>query len=346
MKNPLLYFLLFIFHFSFGQKQDTLFYTNGSKKAVKIVSVNNEITYGRPNTDSLWKASLSSVNYIKYSDGGIYRIGQAPKATVTIYNAPSEDKWKCVPYILVSGGTSSPFLFGYGNNVYAVQDDETGNWSFNDAGYAKSGTTFSATAGLVIYHGWEITGTFSYFQNGIDATGYMNKTAALFIDNLNRPTASESTCIPITNVSTTGTYTYTNYSILYGITKSWENKNVGFGLSFMLGDFINKTPEMTGVATYQTGYTYPYTNTYYTLNINSQTQNNFAFEIGMHLDVKITKHLFLRGLLEYEYSTYSTGGSYQLVDMNSGNTFVSGGYYGNNLNISLFNATAGVGYKF
>ena len=82
------------------------------------------------------------------------------------------------------------------------------------------------------------------------------------------------------------------------------------------------------------------------MNTNSSTQSNFDFEINMHLDIKISHHIFLRGLIEFQNSSYSTGGAYQLVDINNGSTFKSGGYYGNSLDIAIFNATLGVGYKF
>ena len=347
MKNLLIYFSFFIFSFSLCSAQDTIVLNNGERMGVKISAFkNDEIIYTQPPSEILMALYTYQVNYIKYANGAIYTITRSRVATASKHDS-SAYEWKLTPYVLVSGGTCSPFPIGYGVSSYAVQDDATGNWSFNDAGYAKSGTALSVTAGLIIYKGWEMTGMFSCIQNGIDGNGYMTKTAALLIDSPNPWSSAYSpTFMPITNVSTSGTYSYTNYSILYGITKSWEGRSIRFGISCMIGDLINKTPAMTGTATYQTGQNGVYTYNYYTMQLNAHSMQNFAFEMGMHLDIKITKHLFLRGLLEYEYSTYSTGSSYQLVDMNSGNTFTSGTFYGNNLVIALFNATAGLGYKF
>ncbi len=74
MKNRLLYFSFFIFHFSFGQAKDTLVYNTGIKRAVKIVLVGKEISYTITPGEKIQYVSPSKVNYIKYSDGVLYTV--------------------------------------------------------------------------------------------------------------------------------------------------------------------------------------------------------------------------------------------------------------------------------
>ncbi len=336
---------LFIFHSSFAQTHDTLFYKDGFKRAVQIIEVGREISYKVPPSDTIWTVERSRINYIKY-ENGVYSVDQ-PKTYDNTTPWGHEFLKQMHPYILISVGASYPFPYGYGDNSFANQND-AGNWSFNDVGYATGGSIYSVTTGLILYKGWEITGEFSRIQNGIDANGYINKPASLFLGTRNGwAGASDPVFMPITNVNVIGSYKYNNYALLFGIGKNWESRRFGFGFSIMIGSFITQIPAMHGIATYNT---YQYgtitSTTYYFLNTNSPSQKNFDFQLGMHLDIKITHHIFLRGLMEFQNSNYGTGGDYELTDMNNGSIFKSGEYYGNSLVIAIFNFTAGLGYKF
>lgn len=339
---------LFIFHSSFSQTLDSLFYKDGFKRAVKILYVGKQITYTVPPDASQWQVSKDKINYIKYANGAIYSFDK-PK-TISDTKQDDSDFIKDVhPYILVSAGACTPSLNGYGSNSYIIVDDATGNVTLNDAGYAQNGHVFSLTAGVVLYHGWEMSVMFNTIQNGLDVSGFMNYTAAMVIGTRNpQSSAGSPTFMPISNVNASGTDYYNNYSILYGVSKNWEGKELVFGISLMAGAFITNIPAMQGIATYNTYDQYDriISSTNYYLNTNSSAQTNFDFELSMHLDIKLSPHFFLRGLMEFQNSSYNADGSYQLMDMNTGSIFKSGGYYGKSLDIAIFNFTGGLGYKF
>jgi hypothetical protein len=332
MKITLLYFSLFVFHSSLCVAQDTLVLKNGQKMAVKVIYVAPDIIYSIPPSDKQKLMWRSKVSYIKYSGGSIYTIN-------TNANDSAWRKWK--PYILVSGGLNKPWSFsGYGASSYYSNYD-----GYGYSGYASNGSDFSLTGGIKNYRGWELTGSFSYIRNQLDASGYMTETIADFF-------LSPNNIGHLNNVNAIGSYYYNNYALLAGITKSWGRApNVSFGISLLFGDFITYTPALYGIAS---GYSYNGTNSvsdYF--NMNSETQGNFIAEFGLHLDIPIEKHFFLRFLAEFQFSGLKNGGGYQYVDITSGNTIYSGTYSGgaNGFNYSSFfvgltDLTAGVGYKF
>jgi hypothetical protein len=75
MKKALLYFSLFVFHFSFGQTLDTLVYNDGARAGVIIDSIGIDmIFYRAPNTTNRVPVKTSQLNYILYKEGGRYTI--------------------------------------------------------------------------------------------------------------------------------------------------------------------------------------------------------------------------------------------------------------------------------
>jgi hypothetical protein len=330
MKKLLLYFSLFIFNFSPCSAQDTLFLRNGNKLGVSVISYGSEIVYTIPPNDKQLSISSSKVSSIKYKDGFIYKNNNASYDISTI---------KFKPYMVVSAGGSVPIFTGYGGNSYS-----TDQFGYGYSGYAYNGSVFSATAGLSISKGWELTGMFSYIRNGFNATAVMQETAVLFVDYY-----YSYTNLNLENANAIGSYNYVNYSGLLGFTKSWKNKYFTIGISLMGGEFISTMPALYGTTTnviYNSQGTYSSTNCSFTMS--AETQKNLVIETGLHLDVNITHHIFVRGLAELLFSDITHGGPYQVT---VGNITYAGEYSSidsrnTNLFVGLFNATAGLGYKF
>lgn len=321
--------LLPFFHTSFVSAQDTIVLRNGKKMDVKVISfAAGEITYSIPNDSNPRHIANSKINYIKYADGSRYTIGE------------SDVPFRSKPYVLISAGLALPWAFsGYGADSYNSDPDE----GYGYSGYAEKGYEFSATAGWQLSRsGWELTGMFSYIRNELDATGIVSETINNFHLGQN--------IIYVQNISAIGNYAYSNFPIFAGFTKNWGKATVHAGISFLFGDFITYTPALHGIVTGQGAYGYNQNPVGYYFNMNSETQNNFIFNMGMHLDNDITKHIFIRFLLEFQLSGLQNSGGYQFADMN-GNTVSSGTYNGNSYASSSFfvgltNLSIGLGYKF
>jgi hypothetical protein len=300
--------------------QDTLVLRNGQKISVKVISVNIDVVYFIPPDVKKKSIRYSKVRYIKYGDGAIYT---------------NKDTVKAKPYILISGGKSIPFS-GYGRDYY---NSDLGEYIYS--GYASDGFVLSLLGGLKFNSGWEISAMFSYCQNEFNATGFMNESAAIFMDNYMKINGNF-----INSVNTTmyGTYYYNNYSCLVGITKDWEKGPICFGLDLMGGELISIEPYLHGIATLP-GY-----NSYY-LNVNSDQKESFNLGIGVHLDVKIFHKLFVRGIFDIQYASPAHSANYQFVDMTNGNvvysgTLSDGGYHSTKLSTGIVNASLGIGYAF
>jgi hypothetical protein len=177
---------------------------------------------------------------------------------------------------------------------------------------------------------------FSFIQNGFNASQLMNQIGRFYVYE------GENVTVP-------GNYYYNNYSYLLGVTRSWEMHRAVFGISLMLGMMEMNTPDMQGSGEY-----YDYTSSTATscyLNVTPQVQHNFDFDLGLHADFKITGHIFLRGLLDFQLSQASFSGGYQTIDASNGTSINAGSYpafnAGSNSVLALFfNATAGLGFKF
>jgi hypothetical protein len=74
MKKLFIYFSLFIFSFSLCSAQDTIVLKNGSKMAVKIVSVGDFVVFNQPPNQQDQRMDNSKIYYIKYADGSKYTI--------------------------------------------------------------------------------------------------------------------------------------------------------------------------------------------------------------------------------------------------------------------------------
>src|SRR5580692_7626127 len=73
MQKIVLYFSLFIFHFSLCFAQDTLVYKTGEKVAVKVFYVNGDkVIYTFPPGKKQEIVKLSELDYLKYEDGNKY----------------------------------------------------------------------------------------------------------------------------------------------------------------------------------------------------------------------------------------------------------------------------------
>lgn len=320
MKKLLICFSLFVFHSSLCHAQDTIVLRDGQKMSVKIVSVNDFVIYTIPPGDKLLYFRRKKVRRIKYSDGVTYTI-----------NDTVRPNWK--PYILVSGGASLPTFNGYGGEQfsYNVEND----YPPLTSGYAKNGSIFSITGGINFSPKWEITGMFSNIRNKFDAGPIMDEADDLSIHYIGSINAIGNN------------YYYNNYSWLLGFTKNAEGKHVSFGFSLMVGELITTVPAlhatgvyyMTGPAGNQTTY-----NSYFTMN--SETQNDFSVEIGIHADVKIAQHIFLRAMADLQFSGLSEAGNYEITDVANGNMLYSGAYAIPGFFVSLFNTTVGLGYRF
>ena len=340
MKKLLIYFSLLILNSAFCKAQDTLVLRNGQKMGVKVILVDNRITYSIPPADKQISISISKIRRIKYGDGTAFTNGDSTDA----------DKVKfCNPYIIFSGGSSIP-IGNNGEHSYYNLDDETGDYSYYYSGYEDNGSIFSVTGGMNFYKGWSLTGMFSYVRNKFDASGFMTEKAGFFIDTSNLTTTNLAAFLPITSVSAIGTYYSSNYSCLLGMSRDWQYKYGSIGFSVMVGPLIHETPALHGVATYEPAHSN--TISYYYLNLNAETQSSFDFVIGLHGDINITHHIFIRGLVEIHISDItSIGGAYQVVNMTTGNTFYSGSFANASyaptlLSEAMLNVTAGVGYKF
>src|ERR1700677_273542 len=127
----------FLFSFSFCKAQDTLFLMNGKKMVVKVAYVDYRVIYSIPPGDRQKYIWLSQVRRIKYGDGTTFT-NNNPSDTTRVKFAN--------PYIVFSGGANIPFG-DYIGTTYAVQDETTGDYSYNNAGYANNGTVFSVAGG-------------------------------------------------------------------------------------------------------------------------------------------------------------------------------------------------------
>lgn len=358
MKKLLIYFLLFIFHFSLLHAQDTLVLRNGQKMAAHVLfiayfsqpqdtsalrnqpapvtSIGYRIFYTIPPDTHKMSVRFSKVMYIKYKNGSIYTIHTPPRDS-------DKTHIKIEPYLIASGGFSRPWAFsGYGASSYYPEYD-----GYGYSGYASPGSGYSLSGGISIIRGWSVTGMFSYIRNPFDASGIMNETVADFYLN-------DNGIISIDNVDAIGNYYYNNYSILAGINKDWLwHKRVGLGIGMLFGRFITHTPALHGLATgyAMDGYNITQTPASDYFNMNSEVQNNPVTELNFHINAFITHHIFIRVLMEFQLTGLTNGGGYQIVDINSGNTVYSGSYQGSGYSSSSFfvgltDITIGVGYRF
>lgn len=335
MKKLLTVILFITLQFSFCLAQDTLVLRNGQRICVNVISVTDKVNYSIPPDDKQISIGISNITYIKYKSGFIYTLNRNIDTNKINNSRIKLSK----PYFVISGGASVPFGGGYNGNTYAVQDPTTGIYSYNYVGYANTGSVFSAITGVNIYAGWGLEGNFSFIRNQFDASGFMSEMASLSIDN-NKGGTWALLFSPINNVTVYGSYYYNNYSCLFGITKDWDSKFGGIGFSLLMGALINEVPALHGIAMYQNGLSYY-------LNVSSETQRNFAIELGIHGDINITNRFFLLGLMELQFSEINYDESYQIVDMTNGNTINSGSFMNiPKFGLNVFNATLGVGYKF
>ena len=319
MRKFLNLFLFFILHSLVCNAQDTLVLRNGEKMGVKVVSVTNRITYSTPHDSNLLHIAGSKVSYIKYGDGSRYKLH------------PDTGNVELQPYILVSGGVALPIFDGYGGNDFRNSDEE----EILSSGYAGNGLLFSVMGGIPFSPKWEITGMVSNIRNRFDATPVMNE-------------ANDFSIHQIGNISAVGNnYYYNNYSCLVGLTKSSAGKYGSFGYSVLIGELITRVPALqahaeTSINTYSGSQTFSNSS----FNMDAETQYDFAVEIGIHCDVKITKHTFLRGMTDMLFSKLSPGGPFEVVNMTSGNTLFTGNCDIPAFFVTLFNTTIGMGYGF
>lgn len=254
----------------------------------------------------------------------------------------NEKKWK--PYILISAGQNQPWTFsGYGADSYN-NDPEDG---YGYSGYATKGYEINATGGFLFGNrGWELTAMVAYIHNGLNASGYLQETISDFFLG--------QSVIYAQQVIALGNYAYNNFPVLAGITKNWGREGkVKVGLSFLVGDFITFTPALHSIATGLSdngSMIGPNTVSYY-FNMNSEIQSNLMYELDFHLDVSITRHIFIRAACVFGFSGLTNSGGYQFVDMSTGNTVHSGNYsaVGQNYNsffVGFTNLAGGIGYKF
>jgi len=345
MKKLIPFFIFIICCTPFCRAQDTLYLRDGSKMGVKIISADEQIVYSIPPSDSQRSISPSKVNYIKYKDGVRYTLSGRADTISEYKKNVSGVKIVCKPYLLVSGGGSLPF-YDYGTDVYGTQ--YVGYDEYQYQGYASHGYTVSLTGGLVFNQGWEVTGKFSYFNHGFDATGYMNQNAAFYLQNTYTNNGNEN--ILVNNVNAVGTYNYTITSALIGVTKSWQSGTVSFGISMMIGEMTSEIPAVQGIAQTDVGGS---NNENCNLYIGSNQDIGFDFEMGAHMDVKISHRFFIRAMADIEMSRAVINSGYQLTDM-SGNVLVTGNlgtlpYSGGDsiagFGIGIANLTLGVGYE-
>jgi len=322
----LFYFSFLIFHSSLSFSQDTLVLRNGQKMGVKVIFLGYKLFYSIPSSEQKMSIGYSKVMYIKYGNGNIYTINtkeRNPKDTIPV---------KLEPYILFSGGGSAPDPNGYGGSIFKFDPIYSG--------YALGGYSTSVTGGFNFAMGWELTGQFSYMRNAIDATGFLNETTDMFINPIESPSYNNN----ISNPTAIGTYYYNNYSALLGISRNYGDKVVSMGFSLMFGDLVTSLSTIHGVTS----------NDLYFLNLDAETHSDFAWEVGMHMDIKIAHHFFIRGMIDIQISSMTNGGGFQVGDLATGNTIYSGSYsgavntnnYPSSFDIDLYNLRLGLGYKF
>jgi hypothetical protein len=301
---------------------DTIVLRHGPKMGVKIISFGDKIVYTLPQNSTEYFIWRSHIKYIKYADGAIYTVAGARDSAIGSHKF----------YISITGGVNMPFFQGYGGNSYNDDDVE-----YAYSGYAYNGSAFCATSGFKFYSGWEITGKFSYLQNGFDPNGVYDETYDIFIRNT---LPGGLAYYPMPGGSISGNYSYSNYAILAGFTKNTEDKYGGFGFNILAGQLITYRPAVYGTS-----------GNNYTMNLLAETHSNFIVDLGMHLDAKIVKHIFFRASLDLLLSGVTNGGTYQLVDNSTGKVIYSNNYSGNSnypsfYNIDLITATLGLGYEF
>jgi len=112
----------------------------------------------------------------------------------------------------------------------------------------------------------------------------------------------------------------------------------------MVGYFITYVPSIIGITTPLVS-----SEKYY-FNLDSESEANFILELGFHQDIKLTHHIFLRPLLEFQFSGMTNGSGFQFVETNNGNIVYSSNYsgsaiYPSHYTVSLANLTLGIGYK-
>jgi hypothetical protein len=331
MKKFILYFSFFVLHSSLSWAQDTLFFINGDKKVVNVISVGpEEVIYSVPPSDEQISIGRRHIDYIKYHDG---------------YKFDNKYTSRVKPFFMVSGGKSVPMpvFQGYGGNYFNTDPEE-----FGYSGFASDGTIYSVLGGIKSKSGLGITGKFSVYQHGFDAQGFMTQLVYMYINNYAQINGNS---INIPKATATGTYHYNNYSGMIGIEKDWEATGfLAFGLNFSGGELVTNMPAIQGIAEVQEYYSPTYYTNYY-LNINSEQMKSFIFEMGSHIDITLLHHFIIRGSANLQFSAITNKGGYQLVDMTNGSTFYYGSIYadGNHpigLFIGLAEVSVGLGYEF
>jgi hypothetical protein len=333
MKKSLIYFSLFILHFSFCFAQDTLVLKTGQKISVKVISVVNEVVYSLPPDNKPISMNSSKVSYIKYSDGTIYHTDS--------FTSREEEKnsfqKKITPYLVVSWGVCQPF-FSYGGSSYTTDYEE-----FEYSGYASGGTIYSLTAGIITLHGWEVTFMYSDYKLGFNSTGFLTENAAI---SLNNRILNDGSPAEVENAYTKNKYSINNSGWLIGISKNWGTPKLYYGLSMMAGQLITNLPALQGYCNMDANGLTPEV---YTLNTASYQNTSFDFELGMHVTIKITHHIILRGDANIQISGSDMGTQFQFLNQD-GKNMLSGSFgvtdEPTSVSVGLANATIGIGYQF
>jgi hypothetical protein len=259
-------------------------------------------------------------------------------------NAQQHDTTHPAVYIMLSGGFSQPNGNDYGGSYYSIMGDP-----YPHSGYASSGTSFSLLSGIDIWRGWGLEGMFSLYRHRFDATGFFNQEGAFMDDEIIN---NNNTSIYFNNTMATGTYSYSLYSFLLGITKDWKFGIVRIGASMMAGKLTTTRPDIQGTADISVYDGGNFKSGNYNWNIDSYSESDFLFDMGMHCSISFTKHFFVRSDINLQVSSFSELGNFEITDMN-GNTLwdhnlpSSYRYLGTpGLSVGLANATLGVGYRF
>jgi hypothetical protein len=319
MKKPILYFLLFIFHFTFCKAQDTVFFKNGEKKIVKIISVDYKIHY----TDSIgnqYTYNNEDVKYIHYSDGAFF--------TGPVSPTPLEQEK--LPFVNLAFNVGySDLIGGYGSTFNDPYDNEY-------CGFANGSVTANLTLNLRLgLRGWSFTVMSDYIRNAFNANGLLNE----YGDG--------------TVYSDAGNYTYNHFAFMGGFTKTWyaSSKKSYFGIRFLAGIFCFNFPELSGTCesyvwnpnTQQDGFILC------NWNIDHQIITETVYQIGFTFGQYLTRNWNLFESGDLLFGTEEDIGQPSIqITCPPNETLV--GYGPGSPNpapyLAMFNFTAGIAYTF
>ncbi len=170
MKKYLLFFSLFVFHFSFCTAQDTLVFKTGDKVAVKIIYVGEQqVLYTIPKEErQLWVMS-KELNVVKYADGKSYSFIKVRKIKDSMRRVENRDYGLVninagIGVSIITFATGGNALFG--GNIHLLSESPACNFTidYNFTNYFTIG----------------LAGSYQFFTDNPNSDEYLSNNYAFW----------------------------------------------------------------------------------------------------------------------------------------------------------------------